>query len=96
MFVFTHMNRPTPANTIRCKDRLRCVAGPQYWPQIAPAAGGSSQSPVMIRSYKVVFCQTLRERPLIVSYNPLAADGITNNGHSVQVTVSGSDSCAFF
>lgn len=66
--------------------------GPQYWPEIAPAAGGYRQSPIVIRSSHAKLCQTLRDHPLVISYDAEAANKLTNNGRTVQVVVSGSNS----
>lgn len=70
--------------------------GPQYWPEIAPAAAGDHQSPILIRSRDAKFCQTLRERPLDISYDAMEADTLENNGHTVQVTIHGNYSSASF
>ena len=68
-----------------------CV-GPQYWPEIAPAAAGNRQSPILIRSHDAQFDHTLIEYPLDVSYDGCAANKLENNGHTVQVVVGGDDS----
>jgi len=70
------------------------MVGPSHWVEIAPAAGGQRQSPIVIRAAEAQFSQTLRDRPLIVSYNPATVNKIINNGHSVQVCVEGNDSSA--
>jgi len=62
--------------------------------EIAPAAGGQRQSPIVIRPADAQFSPTLRDRPVVVSYNPVTVDKLINNGHSVQVCVDGSDSSA--
>ena len=69
--------------------------GPQYWPEMFPAAGGQHQSPITIRSAQADFCQTLRDTPLIISYNAAMANQLTNTGHTAQVTVDGDDSSAY-
>jgi len=48
----------------------------------------------MIRCIDTTFCQSLRERPLDISYVDKAAKKLINTGHTVQVTVEGSDSSA--
>jgi len=67
----------------------RRLVGPQYWQEMAPAAAGRRQSPIVIRACEATFCQTLRERPLVVSYDALSANKLVNNGHTVQVNVNG-------
>jgi len=62
--------------------------GPQNWPNIAPAAKGQHQSPIMIRSCEAVFCESLRDQPLVVLYDDLSINKLTNNGHTVQVSSS--------
>jgi len=81
---------------IKQRETDAWFVGPQYWPEIAPAAGGRRQSPIMIRSCQATFCQTLRERPLIISYDEQSANKLTNNGHTVQLTVDGTRSSASF
>jgi len=48
----------------------------------------------MIRTSEAVFCQTLRERPLCISYDTEQANELINNGHTVQVVVKGDNSSA--
>jgi len=60
--------------------------------EIAPAAGGKRQSPIVIRAAEAEFSQTLRDKPLIITYNPVNVNKLINNGHSVQVCVDGDDS----
>jgi len=82
---------------IAIKYSVQCVfVGPLYWPEIAPAAGGQRQSPIMIRSSQAKFCQPLRDHPLVISYNAESTNTIINNGHTIQVVVNGSDSSASF
>lgn len=66
--------------------------GPSRWAEIAPAAGGQRQSPIAIRAAEAQFSPTLRDRPLVVSYNPAAVNKLVNNGQSLQVCVDGNDS----
>ena len=75
-------------------NRLCAVIGPSHWAEIAPAAGGQRQSPIVIRPAEAQFSQTLRDTPLVVSYNPVSVNKLINNGHSVQVCVDGNDSSA--
>jgi len=55
--------------------------------EIAPAAGGQRQSPIVIRAADAEFSAALRDRPLVVSYNAAGANKLLNNGHSLQVCV---------
>ena len=63
--------------------------------EIAPAAGGQRQSPIAIRAAEAQFCDALRDRSLVVEYNPAAVNKLVNNGHSLQVCVDGNDSSAY-
>jgi len=74
--------------------RSAVSVGPSRWAEIAPAAGGQRQSPIAIRAAEAQFSPTLRDRPLVVSYNPVAVNKLVNNGQSLQVCVDGNDSSA--
>jgi len=73
---------------------MNASIGPSHWAEIAPAAGGQRQSPIVIRASEAQFSQTLRDRPLVISYNPVNVNKLINNGQSVQVCVDANDSSA--
>lgn len=66
--------------------------GPQDWGKIAPAAKGLHQSPINICLGDVRYEPWLAAHPLDISYVPSCAKTITNNGHSVQVSIEGHES----
>jgi len=86
--------QPNPSLSLSIVYSACLCTGPQYWPEIAPAAGGSRQSPIMIRTSEAQFCQTLRERPLCINYDTVEANELINNGRTVQVLVKGDNSSA--
>jgi len=63
--------------------------GPKDWGKIAPAARGLHQSPINICPGDVRYEPWLAAHPLNISYSPSCAKTITNNGHSVQVSIDG-------
>jgi len=66
--------------------------GPHGWSKVAPAAKGLHQSPINIRPGDVKYDPLLSEHPLEIKYVPTCAKTITNNGHSVQVSIDGHES----
>jgi carbonic anhydrase len=66
--------------------------GPETWLHVAPAAKGLHQSPINIKTDDAEFEASLRVRPLRIEYVPENSKKLTNNGHSVQVTIDGEGS----
>jgi len=71
------------------------MLGPAHWMEIAPVAGGQRQSPIVIRAAEAQFSQSLRDKRLIISYNPATVNKLINSGQSLQACVDGNDSSAF-
>lgn len=70
-----------------CKEN-----GPATWTHVAPAARGLHQSPVNIQTGDVLYEPVLTSKPLNFHYVPANSKSISNNGHSVQVTIDGEGS----
>lgn len=66
--------------------------GPRDWHKIAPAAKGLHQSPINICPGDVKYEPWLAAHPLDISYAPSCGKSISNNGHSVQVSIDGQGS----
>lgn len=71
---------------------LLCVnnyfPGPQRWEDSwAPAAKGLHQSPINIESVKAVYDKSICNGPLNLHYVPADCRCLTNNGHSIQITL---------
>jgi len=66
--------------------------GPAHWGSLAAAAKGLHQSPINICRGDVKYDPSLAAHPLTISYQDSCAKTITNNGHSVQVTIDGHES----
>ena len=87
---------PNSGTSLLLRPTRACVVvvGPSHWVEIAPAAGGLRQSPIVIRPAEAEFSQTLRDCQLVVSYDHAGVNKITNNGHSLQVSVDGTNCSA--
>uniref|UniRef100_A0A8C6QRS1 Carbonic anhydrase n=1 Tax=Nannospalax galili TaxID=1026970 RepID=A0A8C6QRS1_NANGA len=58
------------------------------WPQVSPACAGRFQSPVDIRPEATAFCRTLPPLELLgYELQPLPELSLSNNGHTVQLTL---------
>jgi carbonic anhydrase len=66
--------------------------GPHTWSHVAPASKGLHQSPVDIDTSDVRYDPRLEDQPLEIHYVPENSKTLTNNGHSIQVTIDGTDS----
>ncbi|XP_006537894.1 carbonic anhydrase 9 isoform X1 [Mus musculus] len=62
--------------------------GTLLWPQVSPACAGRFQSPVDIRLERTAFCRTLQPLELLgYELQPLPELSLSNNGHTVQLTL---------
>ncbi|XP_021087952.1 carbonic anhydrase 9 isoform X1 [Mesocricetus auratus] len=62
--------------------------GTLLWPKVSPACAGRFQSPVDIRPELTSFCRTLQPLELLgYELQPLPELSLSNNGHSVQLTL---------
>jgi hypothetical protein len=67
--------------------------GPTKWRKNYPKANGNHQSPINIKTKIAVYDENLiKTKSLMINYDPLCCEELSNNGHTFQISCNGGKS----